>query len=393
MSVDPAERRARAALSRLTEPGDDRLAALVEELGAVEVLARLRERRLPGSSAAHWSARLATLDLRADVARARAVRARYVVPGDDEWPDQLDDLAGLRDQQMSHAARPLGLWVRGPAHLRELTERAIAVVGSRAATEGGCYITDEMCTTLAERGWTIVSGAAYGIDSHAHEGALAGDGPTVAVLACGVDVAYPRAHAGLLARIARSGLVVSELSPGCSPTRVRFLRRNRVIAALAQATVVVEAAHRSGALTTASFADALGRWVGAVPARVGDQQSHGCLTLLRRPGTVLVRGAADVLEVVGQMGVDAVVEGRGPETPLDGLDELTRRVVEALPVRQGAEAASISRVAGLELLSVHAALTRLELAGLAEHRSGLWRRCRPRRDEPGSARQVGATLF
>lgn len=381
------ERRARACLLRLTEPGDDRMAALVDELGAEETLARLREHRFDGPSAAHWATRLATFDIRLDLARARAVRARFVVPGDDEWPAQLDDLIGLRDQQVSNAARPLGVWVRGTGHLRELTERAVAVVGSRAATDTGAFVAAEMGTSLVERGWTVVSGAAFGIDAQAHEGALTAGGPTVAVLACGVDVAYPRPHAPLLARIAGSGLVVSELAPGCSPTRVRFLRRNRVIAALARATVVVEAAHRSGALSTAGVADDLGRWVAAVPGRVTDGGSAGCLKLLRRPGTVLVRDAADVLELVGRMGDDAVVERRGPETPFDALDELTRRVAEALPVRQGADAGSISQVAGLTVLSVQAALTRLELAGLAEHRSGRWRR----RGQAGAVR--GPTLF
>lgn len=387
MTATAAERRARASLARLTEPGDDRLAALVGELGAEQTLARLREHRLHGPSVAHWSARLASLDLRADVARARAVGARFVVPGDEEWPEQLDDLAGLRDQQMANSARPLGLWVRGRGHLREITERAVAVVGCRAATEHGGFVAAEMGTDLVEHGWTVVSGAAYGIDSRAHEGALAGGGPTVAVLACGVDVAYPRQHAELLARIAGAGLIVSELAPGCSPTRVRFLRRNRVIAALARATVVVEAAHRSGALSTAGYADDLGRWVAVVPGRVRDEQSKGCLALLRRPGTVLARNAADVLELVGQMGVDAIIEPRGPQTPLDALDELTRAVAEAVPVRSGADAASISRVAGLSLLSVQAALTRLDLAGLVEHRAGRWRR----RGQPGAA--PGPTLF
>ncbi|HLZ36978.1 MAG TPA: DNA-processing protein DprA [Mycobacteriales bacterium] len=183
---------------------------------------------------------------------------RFVCPGDAEWPSQLDDL---------HATRPFGLWLRGGSHLRLVAVRSVAVVGARAATAYGEHVSGELAADLADAGWAVVSGGAFGVDAASHRGALAAGGATVAVLASGIDVPYPRGHDTLFDRIAHEGLLVTDWPPGAAPARLRFLVRKRVIAALTRGTVVVEAAARSGALNTARHARELGRLVMAGPAR------------------------------------------------------------------------------------------------------------------------------
>ena len=229
-----------------------------------------------------------------DLERAGGLGIRFVVPGDDEWPVALDDLARAPHLH-ERGGVPLGLWCRGPLRLAEVVEQAVAVVGSRSATSYGGSVAGEIAGALARESWTVVSGAAFGIDQAAHRGALASRGPTVAVLACGADRAYPSAHRSLIDYIADVGLVVSEAAPGCAPTRIRFLARNRVIAALARGTVVVEAAVRSGALNTASWAAGLGRAVMGVPGPVTSAPSAGVHQLIRARDAVLVtsgRGGA-----------------------------------------------------------------------------------------------------
>lgn len=371
---DPAERAARLALSRLAEPGDDRLADLIEVMGVVEVFDRLRRGRLVHACAASWSARLSTLDVHRDAERGHAVGARWVIPGDPEWPTQLDDLAVLRSAGRSDHATPMGLWVRGAASLRTVALTGVSVVGSRAASQYGLHVARGLGYDLAAAGYTVLSGAAYGIDAAAHAGALAGGGPTVAVLACGIDEVYPRGNAALVGEIAEHGAVVTEMAPGSAPTRLRFLRRNRLIAALTAATVVVEADLRSGALNTARLAGLLLRHTGAVPGPVTSATSAGCHRLVREERAILVRDAADILELVAPVGQQVLIESRGPTTILDDLDPVARRVAEALPVRSPTHVQAVARVAGLDLPSVQAALTRLEIAGLAERLVGGWRR-------------------
>jgi DNA processing protein len=368
--TDP-ERRARATLTRLAEPGDAWLGRAVTELGPCEVLDRVRfPAHGEDEELAHYRVRLPALDADpgADLDLAARAGARLVVPGDEEWPTALDDL-GERT--------PLALWVTGDGHLADAVTRSVAVVGARACTTYGEHVAADLAAGLGDRGWAVVSGGAYGIDAAAHRGSLAVDAPTVVVLACGVDVAYPAAHDGLFRSVRARGVVVSELPPGARPTRRRFLDRNRVIAALGRGTVVVEAAVRSGALNTAGHAEELSRTVMAVPGPVTSPASAGCHELLRTRGAALVTDAADVLDLLGDLVADARDARRGDERPHDGLDPTTLRVLEALPVRRRARADSVGRVAGLDAPTVLRALGRLAASGLADAQDGRWRRKRP----------------
>ena len=254
---------ASATFTYLAEPADPVLSGLLEEMPAAEVLAGIRSglpRRLVSAQAtvARWRSQLERVPADGGLAEAQRKGIRLICPGDPEWPPQLDDLG---------ARRPYALWVRG-SDLRSCCAHAVSVVGSRAATAYGTHVAMQIAADLAERGWAIVSGAAYGIDAAAHHGALLADGRTVAVLACGADVPYPPGHATLLGTIAANGTIVSEYPPGRVPTRTRFLARNRIIAALSAGTVVAEAGLRSGTLNTARQARELGRPVMAVPGPV-----------------------------------------------------------------------------------------------------------------------------
>jgi len=367
------EARARVALACLAEPGDERLGAAVACAGAVAVLAGITRRRieLTGGLAddriRQYHARLPMLDVDDQLRRAARCGAVLLTPEQPGWPESLGDLG---------AEQPLLLWVAGQAGPDILAARSVAVVGARACTAYGEYVAGELAAGLTDRGWTVLSGGAFGIDVAAHRGALAVDGPTVAVLACGVDRAYPQAHTAILDRIRRTGAVVSELPLGAHPTRARFLTRNRLIAALTRGTVVVEAAARSGATNTAGWADKLSRPVMAVPGPVTSGMSVGCHRLVREEGASLVTCAADVVDLVGDLGTDAAPAVRGELRPEDHLDPLTLRVLESLPVRRWAVPDQIGMVAGVDGPGVLRGLALLGAAGLAESADGRWRRAR-----------------
>jgi DNA processing protein len=371
--VSDEERAARAALSRVNEPGNLRMAALVAELGAAAVLARLRSPDgAPRPMRDDLARRLAEVDPARELEAGARHGLRFVVPGDDEWPPALDDLAH-GPQLHERGGTPVGLWVKGPQHLCDVAERAVAVVGSRSATTYGAAVAGDIAAGLSAAGTTVVSGAAFGIDQAAHRATLASAGPTVAVLACGADRAYPPAHRELLGYIADVGLVVSEAPIGGAPTRIRFLARNRLIAALAQGTVVVEAAIRSGALNTASWADGLGRVVMGVPGPVTSAPSQGVHELIRSRGALLVTRAEEVLEATAPMGDRTLPNLREPARPRDLLSATDRQVLDAVPVATAASPESISRTAGLALATVTAALERLRTAGLVLDRPSGWR--------------------
>ncbi|MFI5684897.1 DNA-processing protein DprA [Streptomyces sp. NPDC051636] len=365
---DPyGERLCRAFLTRVLEPGDETGGRWMREHGVPEVARRLREggEPLPGVSGTRWAglrARAGRAEPERDLDVARAAGVRFVCPGDTEWPAQLDDLGD---------ARPLGLWVRGRPSLRMWALRSVAVVGARACTEYGAHTAAALSAGLAERGWVVVSGGAYGIDGAAHRGALGAGGATVAVLACGVDRPYPRGHTQLITRIADQGLVIGELPPGDHPTPSRFILRNRVIAALTRGTVVVEAAYRSGSLVTARAAQRLGRFTMGVPGPVTSALSAGVHELLREEG-VLVTDAADVVELVGDIGELAPAR-RGPVLPRDLLEADARRVLAALPAHRPAPPGEIACGAQTTQDEAIARLYELRALGYVERHGDGWK--------------------
>ncbi len=366
-----ADRWARIALGRLAEPGDPRIARLVAALGAARVLTELSGPDQRSEVAREMATRLHGVDPAADLERAARRRIRFVVPGDPEWPPQLDDLesAPLVDER---GGPPLGLWVRGPGRLDALG-RSVAVVGSRSATTYGTEVAAGIAASLVRAGHPVVSGAAFGIDQAAHRGALAVDGANVAVLACGVDRAYPTAHRALLDHLAETGLVMAEVPPGCAPTRGRFLSRNRLIAALTRGTVVVEAAVRSGALNTATWASRLNRHLMGVPGPVTQAQSEGVHQLIRSGAASLVTHGADVLEVVGDIGTHLVEPPRAPGRSRDQVGRRHQRILDAVPVAQPARVDSIAVTAGLDLVTVQSGLNSLRKVGLVELLPQGWR--------------------
>ncbi|GAB3450044.1 DNA-processing protein DprA [Phycicoccus ginsengisoli] len=367
------ERLARIAWARLAEPEDPLVAQLVTACGALGALHGLE----PGSELARrLHPRMADLDLSREPRILAALGARVLVPGDDEWPPGVEDLVP-----------PLCLWVRGPADLAEVGERSVALVGARAATGYGLHVARELGAGLADRGFAVVSGAAYGIDAAAHEGALVAGGVTVAVLAGGIDRAYPVGHTGLLDRIAQDGAVVSEVPPGSAPTRWRFLSRNRLIATLSRGTVVVEAGLRSGSGNTARHAREARRVVGAVPGPVTSAASAGCHVLVRE-GAELVTDVAEVVELAGRIG-ELAPPKRAPVDAADLLDPVHRKALDALPHRGALGVEALAARAGLSTGQALAALGVLELEGLCTRRRGGWRKVSPPATAGAAERTTG----
>lgn len=370
--------RAWAYLSRVAEPPCAELAALVKQSGPVEAAERVRRGQVDDALARYTEARRELNCATEDLDLLARHGGRLITPDDDEWPV----LAFTAFGNDAVAARPQGrpplvLWAMGPESLDEITQRAAAVVGTRAATAYGEHVAADLAAGLTERDVAVVSGGAYGIDGAAHRAALAAEGVTVAVLAGGIDIRYPAGHSALLHRIGRQGLLVTEYPPGVRPARHRFLTRNRLVAALAGAAVVVEAGLRSGAANTAAWARALGRVVGAVPGPVTSSASAGCHALLRDGAEVVTR-AEDIVEIVGRIG-ELAHEQPHPTTALDGLSEAERQVYEALPGRGAATVDQIAVAAGWAPARVLGPLAMLEVAGLAERHDGRWRLARQRR--------------
>jgi DNA processing protein len=373
-AVDWEERLALVALTRVADPGDQVVGRAVRDRGAQAALSAARAGHgLPGASRQRtdgYALRAARADPLADLAAAQRAGARFVCPGDGDWPAQLDDL-GLQ--------RPLGLWVRGRPSLRLWALRSVAVVGARACTDYGACMATRLGAGLADAGWVVVSGAAYGVDGAVHTGALARGGATIGVVASGVDVAYPRGNTELIETIAARGLLVGELPPGDHPTRTRFILRNRVIAALTRGTVVVEARHRSGSLITARRASELGRITMGVPGPCTSGLSEGVHELLRKDA-VVVTDAAEIVEMVGEIGADLAPHRRGPVLPRDRLGPAAARVLEAVPGRGGGTQEDIARAAGSSCADTLGRLYELQALGFVSRVDGRWTLVRTSRD-------------
>lgn len=379
-------RLARIALSCLVEPGDRELGMLVRAVGPAAALERVTgggvSERLRDAVAVR---RTGTGSVPADpvrlaegaLERAERLGARIVTPEDDEWPGQLGDLVALSREGGPGGPvdrdtdPPLAIWVRGAAPLDEAFGRSVAVVGARAATGYGTHVATELGYGLAERGWTVVSGGAFGIDTAAHRAALSAGGLTAAVLACGVDRPYPVGNMSLFERLLDEGLLVSEWPAGAAPHRHRFLIRNRVIAAATRGTVVVEAAGRSGARQTLGRARRLGRSAMAVPGPVTSHASAGCHEELRRLDTRLVTNVAEILEEVGRIGDDLAPATPTAQRPHDRLDPLSAQVLDAVLPGRTRTAEEIAAAAGVTAREARRSLPFLVNGGfVAPHEGG-----------------------
>jgi len=379
---------ARAALTYLAEPADRWLVQSLKVHGAVATLDAIKSNRPLGggrgapreatkAAVERWRTRLPELPEPERVLAFGESGIRIVCPGDPEWPGQLADLG---DDQ------PYALWLRGTADLRFSCLRSVAMVGSRAATAYGSYVASEFAASVAARGLAVVSGGAFGIDAAAHRGALAADGVTVAVLACGVNVPYPTAHAELFDAVAAQGVLVSEWPPGRHVSRLRFLVRNRVIAALATGTLVVEAGQRSGAVNTARHARDLRRRLMAVPGPITSDLSAGCHQVIREWQGTLVTSAAEVIEHLSPVG-EIVTDGQpaagpgraasarqaAPAFPRDLLDLESARVLDAMPRRGGMGTVRVAQRAGLAPAATATLLGQLATGGFVERCDDGWR--------------------
>ena len=397
-----AERLARAAWCCIAEPGDRDAGHLVAVLGAEASVAALTAVPWPPPDPDHidvsplataladaadddlghedlveavkrWRSRVSAPTVLLALRQAARFGATLLVPDDPDWPTGVDELG-------EHA--PHALWARGDRTLLGRLERSIAIVGARAATGYGEHVTVEASSGLVDRGFTIVSGAAYGIDGIAHRAALASSGSTVAFLAGGVDRFYPAGHEALLTRIVERGVVVSEVPPGTAPTKWRFLQRNRLIAAASRATVVVEAGWRSGSLNTANHAADLGRPIGAVPGPVTSAASAGCHKLLRESLAICVTGPDDMAELVStdfavagaQVTADPTPGAKSSSPISPAIDPTGTRVrlLDALSEKSGRSVARISEFSGLAADRVRAELGLLELEGIVHERPSGW---------------------
>jgi len=372
--VPDEERRARRALACVVEAGNARVAALVPKAGAEEVWRMLSASARSAPTDARddpWVRRAALLDLAAVEAAERRGGMRFLIPGDAEWPARIADLAHCPPVQ-DMGGVPVGLWVRGSGSFADAVASSVAVVGSRASTPYGDRVASGLAADLVSEGVAVVSGGAYGIDAAAHRGALSEGGPTVAFLAGGVDEPYPRMNAGLLEEVARHGVLVSEYPPGAHPTRPRFLARNRLIAAASEGTVIVEAAARSGARNTVTWANCLGRPVMAVPGPIGNSTSFTPHRLIRAGEAMLVTSAEEIREQIRPLGSVEVLRPSS-ERLLDTLTDAQRAAYEALPSRGVRDVGDVSVRAGLRMPSCLAALDELAAVGLAvRHNDGRW---------------------
>jgi len=361
-----------AYLSRVVEPPCPPLAELAARVGPVEAADRVKRRQIDTPLLRLTEARHEIDSAARDLAVLERLGGRLVTAADAEWPLlAFTAFAGVDTKERPAAHPPLALWVTGPARLDEVAERAAAIVGTRAATAYGEHVAAELAAGLAERDVAVVSGGAYGVDGAAHRAALAADGLTVAVLAGGIDVSYPSGHAGLFHRIGEQGLIVTEYPPGLRPQRHRFLTRNRLVAALSGATVVVEAGARSGAANTAAWARALGRGICAVPGPVTSSASVGCHVLLRA-GAMVVTRADEVLELVGRVG-ELAADAERPTSVLDGLADNELRVYDALPSRGARTVDEIAVASGLPPTEILGPLSMLEIGGLVVSQGGRWK--------------------
>ena len=373
----------RSAWSVICEPGDGFAGFIVSKIGAAAAL----EAEVQGLSSKHlkskllaagvgeieldafgvfekahaearerWKSRISLELIRVALFKIAKVGGFVMTPIDPNWPKQLSDL-GLHS--------PFALWVRGSSSALGKLDRSLSIVGSRGATAYGEFATDTMVSALVPRGFSVVSGGAYGIDGIAHRSTLALRGNTVAVMAGGLDKFYPSGNSDLLRRVSQTGAVISEVPPGTSPSKWRFLQRNRLISALGQSTLVIEANWRSGALNTVSHCERLERPIYAVPGPITSPKSAGTNKLIAEDRAQLVIDGDDLLERLGETNREAI------QKELDGLGAIEKRVFDALGY-DVLEIAEICSSAGLTRDEARFGLSNLELEGLVLRRDSAW---------------------
>lgn len=393
MTAPSGDALARVAWSTLVEPGDAVAGALVQMLGAEHSFAIVTDPALGEARALvdachavgalsdderdtfgaaistaldRWRPRMGRRTPTQVVDAAAAVGGSLVVPGDPAWPHGVDDLG-------VHA--PLVLWRRGhggPDSTPVLARPCLSVVGARSNTLDGAEACAEVTSAAADAGCTTVSGGAYGIDAVAHRVAIAAGAPTVAVLAGGIDQLYPAGHVELLGTVGRVGMLLAESPPGTPPTRWRFLARNRLIAAIGDAVVVVEAAARSGALNTAHHAAHLGRPVFAVPGRFTSPASVGCHRLVADGVAELAVTPRDPVRAAIARRTGALPDETTPLTSA-AADPDVLRAVDAVG-RRPASVVEVAARSGLSIAATTDALALAELQGLVERRPDGWLR-------------------
>ncbi len=384
----PTKRReAWAYLSRVVEGPSRRLNELLSQGVDVEDIASgvFHQQEWLGDLCKQTATRHEWLRPAEDLEAIDAVGGRLITPEDPEWPaDELGAAFGFAASGMSDHCRsyqedavpPHTLWVRGTERLDGLVSRSVAFVGTRGASNYGIAATRMIVNGLAAHQWTIVSGGAKGVDTAAHTEAIDSGGRTVMVAACGLDVSYPSTNAELFARIATHGVLVSEYPPGIHPARHRFLTRNRLVAALAQGTVIVEAGWRSGALNTLSWAEGLGRVAMAVPGPVTANTSLGCHARIKEGSAQLVTSADDVRELLEPLGTcdpDGQRELEFPGSPVTSLTRTEMRLYDACSTVPRTSS-DIARDAGLPLgLAMHV-LVDLAQRGVIVRSGKLWSR-------------------
>ena len=277
------------ALFACIEPGVTFWSREIAERGAEKVYEQIHSRKYDSVKHAALFERISTFDAENARELIRKVGGEFLTCDDQNWPAALNDLE----------VPPLGLIIKGDPEI--LSQRSLAIVGTRNPTPYGIRIAGDFAAGFVDREWAIVSGGAYGIDTAAHRGALVAEGRTIAVIASGVDIQYPAGNARLFEEICENGALVSEVMPGVIAMPHRFLTRNRIIAALSKSTLVVEAAFRSGSLRTARDAAELMKPVMAIPGPINSPSSEGCHRLIGERAAELVTSVADAIELISAL--------------------------------------------------------------------------------------------
>lgn len=383
------EHQARAQLLRLAEPEDLYTALLIELFGPLTTLALLRgQTKLTPAQLEEatqhieaqklikaieqrtqsWRKRTEGLSPDGEARFAQTLGAWFCTPDDEDWPTQLADLGGKA---------PYGLWGRGDrSKLSQLTlDTSVAIVGSRDTTAYGSSATAHISGDLAQAGASIISGGAFGIDAQAHRSALSQSTsklPTVALMAGGLDRLYPKANDNLLTQIIASGLLLSEVPLGYSPTRWRFLQRNRLIAALAHSTLVIEARWRSGALNTAHHALEIGRALYALPGPIFNPTSEGCHRLIKDGLAQLCTDAATIHQPQGLFTPET--ETRAHTKPTDQLTDVQARTWDALPLHRYGTIDQLATIIGIDPRTTMQTLSQLKTLGMAQTNGVGWKK-------------------